>query len=716
MAEFGDLQFVGLWKVVKVEASGEDASEHQGCVFQMTDSGDLLWSVPTGQDTPYLAANFDLYEVSGKKFQSIEWIGSVTGYRLEFSARLHKKTNLLILTFEGDFKLYCERMLGNEDDFNDEPLSLLPALREGFFTDVNIVASNGKKFPAHLVILEAVCPQQNWRKTPGPICGLSEEVIRVILHYVYTECLPAGLEVEATKACQAAISKIEGFERFISHCEILLQNMAVKNDIISHINEIYECSQRIISIFEGQEVSAERETGSSSNPLSDPSKFCYVFKQAIREAMLGGVHYLLVCDLFCRRQSELSKEERQVIFTYTRSRLPDFIKQLQKLVQVLQAQFYHKLTPMQRQEIALYLVPEIDDVLQHVTKFVTDIQRALDGICKASAQQMPRQKKGDFLSRSVKKAIHVKELMKMKSVRDWLAEYFHSLKMKKQQFDRLQQDGKNHTIIQKMEQVIDKFPLALYRTERLAKKVSNDINLKTWKFMFKMAASKVSWALQRAAMNKQGLKPVLDHMCQLVDRKAFKAGLVTLGLLEDVTREVTGIEASTSEATALNSHVRSPLRSIEQSRMLDALCRSPKSSKSHLAKCMAKLLDNHTDTDMHFEVVCIKEEPSDVVVEHSKGRSLERHSTELEEHRQLIPAHRVVIASRCDWFRRALLSGMKESIDRKISVHDADADLFKQFLAYLYTGQLQTNTLSINQLADMLSLCDRFEVDDLKTT
>ena len=27
-------------------------------------------------------------------------------------------------------------------------------------------------------------------------------------------------------------------------------------------------------------------------------------------------------------------------------------------------------------------------------------------------------------------------------------------------------------------------------------------------------------------------------------------------------------------------------------------------------------------------------------------------------------AHRVVLASRCDWFRRALTSGMKESIER----------------------------------------------------
>lgn len=30
----------------------------------------------------------------------------------------------------------------------------------------------------------------------------------------------------------------------------------------------------------------------------------------------------------------------------------------------------------------------------------------------------------------------------------------------------------------------------------------------------------------------------------------------------------------------------------------------------------------------------------------------------------IFKAHRVIVASRCDWFRRALLSGMKEDIDK----------------------------------------------------
>ena len=36
----------------------------------------------------------------------------------------------------------------------------------------------------------------------------------------------------------------------------------------------------------------------------------------------------------------------------------------------------------------------------------------------------------------------------------------------------------------------------------------------------------------------------------------------------------------------------------------------------------------------------------------------------IEQNSLEIAAHRVIVATRCDWFRRALLSGMKESIER----------------------------------------------------
>ena len=57
-------------------------------------------------------------------------------------------------------------------------------------------------------------------------------------------------------------------------------------------------------------------------------------------------------------------------------------------------------------------------------------------------------------------------------------------------------------------------------------------------------------------------------------------------------------------------------------------------------------------------------ESGDVVIDHTQGEPVARadHTKEVDIHQ--VQAHCVVIASRCDWFRRALLSGMRESIDK----------------------------------------------------
>jgi hypothetical protein len=54
------------------------------------------------------------------------------------------------------------------------------------------------------------------------------------------------------------------------------------------------------------------------------------------------------------------------------------------------------------------------------------------------------------------------------------------------------------------------------------------------------------------------------------------------------------------------------------------------------------------------------------------------------------------------------------SLCRKIVIHDTSPFLFSTFLNYLYSGQLETKELSVDQLADLMLLSDRYEVDSLK--
>ena len=46
-------------------------------------------------------------------------------------------------------------------------------------------------------------------------------------------------------------------------------------------------------------------------------------------------------------------------------------------------------------------------------------------------------------------------------------------------------------------------------------------------------------------------------------------------------------------------------------------------------------------------------------------------------------------------------------------MHDVQPSLFRLFLEALYSGQLDTAGLTTEQLVEMVTLCDRYEVSDL---
>jgi len=63
---------------------------------------------------------------------------------------------------------------------------------------------------------------------------------------------------------------------------------------------------------------------------------------------------------------------------------------------------------------------------------------------------------------------------------------------------------------------------------------------------------------------------------------------------------------------------------------------------------------------------------------------------------------------------KALILKFVFPFNRKIVIHDASPFLFSTFVNYLYSGQLETKELSVDQLADLMLLSDRYEVDSLK--
>jgi hypothetical protein len=85
----------------------------------------------------------------------------------------------------------------------------------------------------------------------------------------------------------------------------------------------------------------------------------------------------------------------------------------------------------------------------------------------------------------------------------------------------------------------------------------------------------------------------------------------------------------------------------------------------NLSKCMGAVLKTGQYADMKF-LICDGNKPL-----------LTEDSTDDQDASNCLQAHRVILASRCDWFRRALTSGMKESIERYIHLYDKPNNLFQ---------------------------------------
>ncbi|XP_043287592.1 BTB/POZ and MATH domain-containing protein 1-like [Venturia canescens] len=76
-----------------------------------------------------------------------------------------------------------------------------------------------------------------------------------------------------------------------------------------------------------------------------------------------------------------------------------------------------------------------------------------------------------------------------------------------------------------------------------------------------------------------------------------------------------------------------------------------------------------------------------------------------------LPAHKVVLALRSEVFEAMFLSDMKEKDTSTVEIVDTKAEIFEEFLKYLYTGEL--NDLE-NKAEEMLLLADKYQVGELK--
>ncbi|XP_071488165.1 uncharacterized protein [Diadema antillarum] len=712
-------RFHGGWKIVGIDVKTKDASNShasglEGVEFHLSDTGDIIWKLPPGlAEVPFFVSNFDLYEITGTKIQSIKFVGSQSGDKIEMQAT-QKRPDTLHLKYEDDFTFQCSKVWKIERAI-EAPYSLQSALHIGFFTDLTIKADSGKEFTVHKVILKASCPQLAWDQTPPPLSGHPEDVLTAVLHFLYTECLPESIQEETARRCLAVASKLPGFGRLANLCQLYLKNVAVKNQIISYINDMHTCGDRLAQIFSNKTTTMEGSIR-MENFMEEPAKLVYALKQAIREAAIAGVKFLMVCDVFQKRKGEMSKNERHEVMKYVKSRLPRFVEQLYKFFENFREQLTRDVSPSQKQDVAVYLVPEMERSLDLSSELVEMLKNALETILRGlKAKEKKKNSTVDYLNRLVKNAMYNKEMKQLKGAHEKMCELFQSMMWRQEAFECLSMDDKIFSVNKNIEQVEEEFPQILQKINKLNAKVNEGFSMKNWKFVFKMGTSKVMWSLEKVVIHRDTFRPLVERIASLIDRDAFTSALVQLGCLAPTPMEEGG-EGGASQMgdSSVGAESAGKPATGKQPNTVESLCVPPSSSESKLAKAMGQLLQSGVNTDMCFEVVTFTEEPSDIVVDHTQGEPIESQSSERMESRHILKAHCVVIAARCDWFRRALLSGMRESIDKKIEVHDTDPTLFQQFLVFLYSGQIDTSSMTTDQIADMMSLSDRYEVDTLK--
>ncbi|XP_041109076.1 BTB/POZ domain-containing protein 9 isoform X2 [Polyodon spathula] len=79
------------------------------------------------------------------------------------------------------------------------------------------------------------------------------------------------------------------------------------------------------------------------------------------------------------------------------------------------------------------------------------------------------------------------------------------------------------------------------------------------------------------------------------------------------------------------------------------------------------------------------------------------------------PAHRVILAARCHYFRALLYGGMKESQPQaEIPLEDTTAEAFSMLLQYIYTGRVSLSSEREEVLLDFLSLAHRYGFEQLE--
>ncbi|KAK2569363.1 hypothetical protein P5673_006285 [Acropora cervicornis] len=524
------------------------------------------------------------------------------------------ESDQLVLCYDKHLKLCCEAVDQDQglENLSCHPYTLLPALDEGFFTDITFVSSSGKKS---------------------------------LLHYCYNCSLPSNISEDTAKELlRISQQHSNSLGNLGELCTEFLDATAVKNRIKSLMSELCNILENILQMT---------ESVAAAFPFNrDHSTIVDLTKMAQRQLAVGALKVVLICDIFTKHKADLSRDERQEIIQSCRKRLPYFVELVEKFLVIFQTAL-SGLTDSDKKEIAAYLTPEIEKMWFISTQLGDKAQASLDTITqredKNHKKKMHLPKMATSLSRTLRNAVHLREVLTLKRFHQKVSSTLMFLSQKQFDFTSLSEEQKQRAL-EKCAPVVscDKFGIGPYsvcfiqipqqvRTlHKFPRIFEKKMPWRAWKHSFKVWTSIVSMALRKMVTNRDILEPVVIESSDLVHKEEFGQLVQELGFLK-----VTSDQEDAQSSTPIK---RSCAR-------VESLVTCPPGNKSLLARSVMQLLVSGDHADMKFELN---------KVDKTHCPTCAKYETNKVE----IRAHRVIVAARCSWFKRALLSGMKEAIER----------------------------------------------------
>lgn len=121
------------------------------------------------------------------------------------------------------------------------------------------------------------------------------------------------------------------------------------------------------------------------NSVTNPSRFCYVIKQALRHAAVACMKLVELCVLYGEEAPNLLRNERLEILRYAKTRLPIFLTQFVALLRSIKNDF-STVRPSDRNDIAAHVAPEIETLLGTLSNLMREARDACNEIwCRWSA-------------------------------------------------------------------------------------------------------------------------------------------------------------------------------------------------------------------------------------------------------------------------------------------------------------------------------------------